>query len=75
MPKAGKRMAGSMAAVARGMTSVIQKMAISSRTKEHCASCADTHTSRLSHTPRLPLPGCSEGSAGLPLSDRHGDRH
>lgn len=32
MPKKGKRMAGSMAAMASGMASVIQKMAISSRT-------------------------------------------
>lgn len=39
MPKKGNKMAGSMAAMARGMTSVIQYTAISSKTKEHCASC------------------------------------
>lgn len=70
-------MAGSMAAMARGMTSVIQKMAISSRTKEHSASCADRQTQEVL-LPQLHSPGQpseSEGSAGLSLIDRHGDCH
>lgn len=45
IPKKGKRMAGSMAAMASGTTSVIQKIAISSSTKEHFASWTDTQIS------------------------------
>lgn len=47
MPKMGNKMAGSMAAIARGMTSVIQKTAISNKTKEHSASCTDTEALQL----------------------------
>lgn len=41
MPNMGKRMAGSMAVMDRGITSVTQYVAIISKTKAHFASFSD----------------------------------
>lgn len=62
-PKKGKRTAGSMAAMARGMASVIQKIAISSRTKEHSASCAHRHAQEVL------LPQLHSPATARPLTD------
>lgn len=75
MPKMGNKMAGSMAAIARGMTSVIQKTAISNKTKEHSASCTDTEAGTVVITALLTvnrrMPGLRETMINtVPLKTR-----